>query len=83
MEPEGFHPQALLPPLPPAPETCQWWLITPSPMEFENIGFSRPVPSPNAPGLTKHLHKVYLSTVTRFQVQNLNCWLVQNVILAH
>jgi len=34
-----------LPALPPAGETCQWWLITPSPMQFENIGFTRGVPS--------------------------------------
>ncbi|KAF8066733.1 acyl-CoA N-acyltransferase [Lyophyllum atratum] len=43
MEPEGLPTQTILPPLPPPPETCQWWLITPSPMEFENIGFSRPM----------------------------------------
>lgn len=30
-------------PLPAPPATVQWWLVTPSPMEFENIGFSRPV----------------------------------------
>ena len=24
-----------------------WWLVTPSPMEFENIGFSRPVARDN------------------------------------
>jgi hypothetical protein len=29
--------------LPTTPATTQWWLITPSPMAFENIGFSRPV----------------------------------------
>lgn len=33
----------MLPALPTPPETAQWWLITPSPMAFENIGFSRPV----------------------------------------
>jgi len=32
-----------LPSLPPPPETAQWWLIGPSPMEFENVGFTRPV----------------------------------------
>lgn len=37
------HP--LLTALPSPPALTQWWLITPSPMEFENIGFSRPVPS--------------------------------------
>ncbi|KIK95209.1 hypothetical protein PAXRUDRAFT_827235 [Paxillus rubicundulus Ve08.2h10] len=34
-----------LAPLPVPPETTQWWLVTPSPMAFENIGFSRPVAS--------------------------------------
>ncbi|KAH7920129.1 acyl-CoA N-acyltransferase [Leucogyrophana mollusca] len=38
-----IHPQ--LPELPTPPATAQWWLITPSPMAFENIGFTRPVPS--------------------------------------
>lgn len=31
--------------LPAPPKTAQWWLITPSPMEFENVGFTRPVQS--------------------------------------
>ncbi|EIN05525.1 Mss4-like protein, partial [Punctularia strigosozonata HHB-11173 SS5] len=35
-------------PLPPAGSTTQWWLVTPSPMAFENIGFSRPVGSSKA-----------------------------------
>lgn len=39
------HPNPLLPPLPPPPNIIPWWLVTPSPMEFENIGFSRPVES--------------------------------------
>lgn len=34
---------SLLPSLPEPPANTQWWLITPSPMEFENIGFSKPV----------------------------------------
>ncbi|KAJ4487677.1 Mss4-like protein [Lentinula aciculospora] len=37
------HP--LLPPLPSVPESSQWWLVTPTPMAFENVGFSRPVES--------------------------------------
>jgi len=36
-----IHPD--LPPLPVPPETAQWWLITGSPMVFENIGFTHPV----------------------------------------
>ncbi|KAH9061179.1 acyl-CoA N-acyltransferase [Lactarius vividus] len=32
-----------LPSLPPPTEKTQWWLVTPSPMLFENIGFSNPV----------------------------------------
>lgn len=42
MEPVG-HQNPHLPPLPDPPQTVQWWLITPSPMEFENVGFTRPV----------------------------------------
>lgn len=37
------HPE--LTPLPLPPATVHWWLITPSPMEFENIGFTRAVRS--------------------------------------
>jgi GNAT superfamily N-acetyltransferase len=41
MEPIGInHPD--LPALPPPPDKMHWWLITPSPMLFENIGFSKP-----------------------------------------
>jgi len=47
MEPPEDRPHPLLPTLPAAPATTQWWLVTPSPMAFENIGFSRPVPSQN------------------------------------
>ncbi|KAF5381611.1 hypothetical protein D9615_005428 [Tricholomella constricta] len=43
MEPGSLPSDSILAALPAPPETCQWWLITPSPMEFENIGFSRPV----------------------------------------
>ncbi|KAG1733881.1 Mss4-like protein [Suillus paluster] len=38
---EPLHPD--LPALPTPPATVQWWLVTPSMMEFENIGFTRPV----------------------------------------
>ncbi|KAG8221565.1 Mss4-like protein [Butyriboletus roseoflavus] len=38
------HPvDPVLAPLPAPPATVQWWLVTPSPMEFENVGFSRSV----------------------------------------
>jgi ribosomal protein S18 acetylase RimI-like enzyme len=41
MEPVGIiHPN--LPALPPPPDKTHWWLVTPSPMLFENIGFSKP-----------------------------------------
>ncbi|KAI0288318.1 Mss4-like protein [Russula brevipes] len=41
MEPAGAgHPD--LPTLPPPPNKTHWWLVTPSPMLFENIGFSKP-----------------------------------------
>ncbi|KAI6044537.1 Mss4-like protein [Pisolithus marmoratus] len=36
-----MHPD--LTPLPVPPATAHWWLITPSPMEFENIGFTRAI----------------------------------------
>ncbi|KAJ7288559.1 acyl-CoA N-acyltransferase [Mycena rebaudengoi] len=45
MEPEGHPQHPLLPLLPQPPSVTQWWLITPSPMEFENIGFSHAVES--------------------------------------
>ncbi|KAI0261226.1 acyl-CoA N-acyltransferase [Gloeopeniophorella convolvens] len=42
MEPAGSrHPD--LPGLPGPLEKVHWWLVTPSPMAFENIGFSKPV----------------------------------------
>lgn len=44
MEPVGTRSPDLAA-LPTPPETAQWWLITPSPMEFENVGFTRPVQS--------------------------------------
>jgi hypothetical protein len=44
MEPVDRTP-ALLPPMPEPPEVANWWLVTPSPMEFENIGFSKPINS--------------------------------------
>lgn len=43
MEPIGLPAHSLLPTLQAPPEMAQWWLITPSPMAFENIGFTRPV----------------------------------------
>ncbi|KAJ7629338.1 Mss4-like protein [Mycena rosella] len=42
MEPTDRTP-ALLPPLPEPPALTAWWLVAPSPMEFENIGFSKPL----------------------------------------
>ncbi|VDC03805.1 unnamed protein product [Peniophora sp. CBMAI 1063] len=39
--PTGKSPD--LPALPAPPASAHWWLVEPSPMEFENIGFSRPV----------------------------------------
>ncbi|KAJ7472268.1 acyl-CoA N-acyltransferase [Mycena galericulata] len=43
IEPAEQAPHSLLPALPPSPTMIQCWLITPSPMEFENIGFSHAV----------------------------------------
>ncbi|KAH9991977.1 Mss4-like protein [Russula compacta] len=39
--PNISHPD--LPALPPPPDKTHWWLVTPSPMLFENIGFSKPI----------------------------------------
>ncbi|KAJ3576014.1 hypothetical protein NP233_g702 [Leucocoprinus birnbaumii] len=43
IDPSEIPLNPLLTPLPPPGQTAQWWLITPSPMAFENIGFSKPV----------------------------------------
>ncbi|THH07645.1 hypothetical protein EW145_g3244 [Phellinidium pouzarii] len=43
LEPSEKAPTALLTPLPPAGQPIHCWLVQPSPMAFENIGFSRPV----------------------------------------
>jgi len=43
LEPPNYPANALLPSLPAPPSQTHWWLITPSPMQFENIGFTRPV----------------------------------------
>ncbi|KAG1883770.1 Mss4-like protein [Suillus subluteus] len=38
---EPLHPD--LPALPDPPATTHWWLVTPNIMDFENIGFTKPV----------------------------------------
>ncbi|KAJ6466947.1 acyl-CoA N-acyltransferase [Mycena sanguinolenta] len=43
LEPPSNPSNPLLPTLPQPPAAAQWWLVTPSAMEFENIGFSRAV----------------------------------------
>ncbi|KAF8882350.1 Mss4-like protein [Mucidula mucida] len=53
IEPENVPNHSLLPAMPAASESTSWWLIEPSPMEFENIGFSRAVgalPNTRFPG---------------------------------
>ncbi|KAJ7103720.1 Mss4-like protein [Mycena epipterygia] len=45
MEPADHPCHPLLPALPPSSAVAQWWLIAPSPMEFENIGFSHGIES--------------------------------------
>ncbi|KAJ7768365.1 acyl-CoA N-acyltransferase [Mycena metata] len=40
MEPANHPRDPLLPALPEPPAVTQWWLVAPSAMEFENIGFS-------------------------------------------
>ncbi|KAF8213779.1 Mss4-like protein [Mycena galopus ATCC 62051] len=42
MEPADRTP-SLLAPMPEPPALTHWWLVAPSPMEFENIGFSKPL----------------------------------------
>ena len=54
MEPVGLPAHSLLPTLPVPPETAQWWLVEPSPMAFENIGFTRPVQSVSQGPLGAH-----------------------------
>ncbi|TDL22530.1 acyl-CoA N-acyltransferase [Rickenella mellea] len=44
LEPAGHSPTSPLIPLEPPPTQMPWWLVKPSPMAFENIGFTRPVP---------------------------------------
>ena len=56
MEPPGMPAHSLLPALPTPPGTAQWWLITPSPMAFENIGFTRPIQClSQSPGTPYHI----------------------------
>ncbi|KAG6887369.1 hypothetical protein C0992_012595 [Termitomyces sp. T32_za158] len=43
MDPPQLPPQTLLAALPDPSEDTDWWLIKPTPMQFENIGFSKPV----------------------------------------
>ncbi|KAF8512977.1 Mss4-like protein [Gautieria morchelliformis] len=45
LEPPEHNPPAPLERLPSPPEQIDWWLVTPSPMAFENIAFSHAVPS--------------------------------------
>ncbi|KAJ7254663.1 acyl-CoA N-acyltransferase [Mycena haematopus] len=45
LEPSNHPGNPLLPALPQQSTTAQWWLVTPSAMEFENIGFSHAVES--------------------------------------
>ncbi|KAJ7651995.1 hypothetical protein DFH06DRAFT_1206499 [Mycena polygramma] len=47
MEPADRTP-TLLPAMPEPPALVNWWLVAPSPMEFENIGFSKPLSGANA-----------------------------------
>ncbi|KAG8911831.1 hypothetical protein FRC00_005765 [Tulasnella sp. 408] len=51
--PKDPPPPNVLAPLPSPPETMEWWLVTPNPMRFENIGFSKTVHTPG--GILKML----------------------------
>ncbi|KAJ7239017.1 Mss4-like protein [Mycena haematopus] len=48
MEPADRTP-SLLTRMPAPPASVHWWLVGPSPMEFENIGFSKPLMTDGAP----------------------------------
>jgi len=52
---DDLPPANLLPPVPVPPATMKCWLITPSPMQFENIGFSKTIPRPDEAGELKLL----------------------------
>ncbi|KAJ7652001.1 hypothetical protein DFH06DRAFT_1094152 [Mycena polygramma] len=54
MEPADRTPAQLLP-LPQPPASTEWWLVAPSPMEFENIGFSKAVAPLSAGDADKQL----------------------------
>ncbi|EPQ51578.1 Mss4-like protein [Gloeophyllum trabeum ATCC 11539] len=43
LEPPEYQSRSPLAPLPPPGTPAHWWLVTPSPMAFENIGFSKPL----------------------------------------
>ncbi|KIJ47910.1 hypothetical protein M422DRAFT_248496 [Sphaerobolus stellatus SS14] len=53
LEPTDRTPPAPLERLPSPPTEISWWLVTPSPMAFENIGFSRPINSSTGPSEPK------------------------------
>ena len=57
MEPPD-HTNPHLPVLPTPPTKTYWWLIGPTPMEFENIGFSKPVNTGMLPLLHSHNHSL-------------------------
>ena len=72
MEPSDFK-HALLPPLPPPPETAQWWLVKPSPMAFENIGFSRPAGTLSTGMLRITINVQFLTQGTGKRLKLLTC----------
>ncbi|PBK78472.1 Mss4-like protein [Armillaria solidipes] len=45
MQPSHLELHPLMLPIPEAPEKSSWWLVGPTPMEFDNIGFSKTVDS--------------------------------------
>ncbi|KDQ52883.1 hypothetical protein JAAARDRAFT_162370 [Jaapia argillacea MUCL 33604] len=49
LEPHNQTQTLLLSPLPDPPNTADWWLVTPNPMQFENIGFSKAVGGTRGP----------------------------------
>lgn len=83
LEPEGLIANPMLLPLPTPPETAQWWLITPSPLLFENIGTSRPLQTLTESGSFPlfSYQFVYGRSFSIMKVEGLNSFPVRSVIL--
>lgn len=70
-------------PIPEAPEKSSWWLVGPTPMEFDNIGFSKTVDSvPLSPnGERSKPKKSHSFDYFSLQERRLNCFHAPNATL--